>query len=328
MTETRTKNYDAFTSTRGLKIELPKWSTDRVGATWTPGGYGSTDLPSGVFLPVSPYGGPPYLKRIMFNTDSLLDLPDDPSSEILDHVEDFWSKEQAFRDLRVTYKRGIILYGPPGSGKSATIYRLASMLVQYNAVMIMAKSAGHAQLGIELVKALEPKRKIVVILEDIDGMIRHGGDEELTHLLDGGTDVDSVLFLATTNYPERIPPRILNRPSRFDVRIRISMPSAPARRAYINHLVSSNLLVDIDEMVDATAGLSIASIKEVIILTQIFGDSITDAIAKLSALIIPDDAEAEEEEEADMEEENDDMEDRVEHSREYSAECEVVKTEE
>jgi SpoVK/Ycf46/Vps4 family AAA+-type ATPase len=324
MTETRTKNYDAFTSTRGLKIESPKWSTDRTGANWTPGGYGATDLPSGVFLPVSPYGGAPYLKRITFNTDSLLDLPDDPSSEILDHVEDFWSKEQAFRDLKVTYKRGIILYGPPGSGKSATIYRLASMLVQYNAVMIMAKHAGQAQLGIELVKALEPNRKIVVILEDIDGMIKYGGDEELTHLLDGGTDVDSVLFLATTNYPERIPPRILNRPSRFDVRIRISMPSGPARRAYINHLVSSNLLVDIDEMVDATAGLSIASIKEVIILTQIFGDSITDAIAKLSALIIPDDAE----EEDDMEEENDDMEDRVEHSREYSAECEVVKTEE
>ena len=275
------KSLSPYRYEQPLKLSTPEWSTDHNGANWNPGGYGNKVLPAGVYDYQTPWMQPPYLRRVGFVGDSMVDLPDDPTSEVLAHIKDFWSKEPAFRELGITFKRGIILYGPPGGGKTATIFRLAKELESQNAVMLVAQSAQEATAAIEMVKVLEPKRKIVVVLEDLDGIVNRYGDEALTHLLDGGTDVDSVLFLATTNYPERLPNRILNRPSRFDVRMRIGMPSTEARRVYIEHVVKGNLLVEIDELVEKTAGLGIAAIKEVIILTQIFEHTVDEAVDKV-----------------------------------------------
>lgn len=276
-----TKNFSTYEYEQSLQLEAPQWSADRDAVKWAPGGHGYKTLPSGIYVLVTPWGEPPYLKRIKFSTDSLVELPDDESTNIVEHIKEFWAKREAFKELNVTYKRGIVLYGPPGSGKSATIYRLGSMLEEHDTIMLMCQDPSRTKLALELVKTLEPDRKIVVVFEDIDGIIRRYGDEELTHLLDGGTDVNNVLFLATTNYPHTIPDRILNRPSRFDMLIKIDMPSAEARRVYIKHILSNNLLLNIEEYVEKTDGLSVAQIKEVIIQTQIFDKSIEDAVSKV-----------------------------------------------
>lgn len=281
------KSLSSYVYDKPLPTKPPQWATDRDAVTWRKGGFSAEKLPAGVYKPVSPYDGPSFLYRVKFSGDKLLALPDDPSSDILEHITDFWGKEEAFRELGVTYKRGIILYGPPGSGKSVTIFRLATMLEEHDAIMIMAQSAHSAHEGIEIVKSLEPNRKIVVIFEDIDGIINRYGDESMTHLLDGDIDVDNVLFIATTNYPRNIPPRLFNRPSRFDMRIKIGMPTEAARRFYIENIVS-NLLVDIDELVSKTDGLSIAEIKEVIILVQVFENNIDEAISKMSPTLLGD----------------------------------------
>lgn len=292
------KSLSVYQYKKPLQTAAPRWSTDPNALMWSVGGHSADELPAGTYSVQTPWDSPAYLLRGQFSGDKLINLSKDPSTVVLAHILDFWNKEAAFKELGVTYKRGILLYGPPGSGKSVTIYRLAEKLEEYNAVMILAQSSGEAKTGINIVKRLEPTRKIVVVFEDIDGIINRYGDESMTHLLDGETDVSNVLFLATTNYPERLPERLLNRPSRFDVVMRIGMPSEQTRRQYIKKVVT-NLLVDIDALVEATKGLSIAQIKEAIILIQIFDHTIEQAIEKLTMRRLYDDDDEEEYEERD-----------------------------
>lgn len=278
--EETTKAYEEYRYTNPLPLIAPQWGSNQSGTSWRLGNYSYPKIPSGIYEPEMDYNGNFWLERIQFSTDELLDLPDDPSTIVLNHILDFWAKRQAFIDLNITFKRGIILYGPPGSGKSTTIYRLATVLEAQDAIMIVSKSPHMAEKAIATVKKLEPNRKIIIVFEDLDGVIRRYGDESLTQLLDGGSDVNNVLFLATTNYPDSIPARVINRPSRFDVVIEIGMPSEAARRYYIKAMVP-NILEDLETLVFATEDLTLAEIKEIIILTQIFDYTITEAVNKL-----------------------------------------------
>lgn len=194
-------------------------------------------LPSGQYMiEVSQQRGL-YFNRTKVNLDGLIDLPDDSSQKVLDQIKHFWNNRAKYDSMNVLHKRGFLLWGPPGSGKTTTVQQVSKMIVDKGGISVYVKDPETAAKGLEVLRRIEPKRPVVVMMEDIDAMMGNRSHDEghLLALLDGELQIDNVVFIATTNYPERLPPRLVNRPSRFDVVQKIDMPSDEARKVYLKH---------------------------------------------------------------------------------------------
>jgi SpoVK/Ycf46/Vps4 family AAA+-type ATPase len=89
---------------------------------------------------------------------------------------------------------------------------------------------------------------LVVILEDIDSIAGESRSQtsRLLNILDGVKQIENVVYIATTNYPEKLEERITNRPSRFDRRYRVELPNEEIREAYIKHKLNDEDLAQIN----------------------------------------------------------------------------------
>jgi hypothetical protein len=117
------------------------------------------------------------------------------------------------------------------------------------------------------VRQIEPDRNLIVVLEDLDEIIEAWGEKQILSLLDGEGQVNNVVYLATTNYPDRLGARIVNRPSRFDERIYVGMPSTAARLAYLQRIGGEKFGLSTAETTkwcEDTDGFSIAHLRELI----------------------------------------------------------------
>lgn len=228
-----------------------------------------------------------YFSERDINLDNLLVLPDSNSEKVISHIEDFWKNEDAFREYGFLWKRGIMLWGPPGSGKTSTVQQLSKQIVDMGGVTVYCVNPSLTAQGLDIFRRIEPERPLIVIFEDIDAIVQEWGESDILAMLDGELQVDNVVFVATTNYPERLDKRFINRPSRFDEIIKVPMPSAEARRYYLEHKNPRlrNSEFEIEQWVEATEGFSIAHLKEVIISIECFNKSFEETIFKLKKMM-------------------------------------------
>lgn len=192
-------------------------------------------------------------------TDDLIELPDPTCAQVLTGIEKFWTMESRYREHGMLYKRGILLYGPPGGGKTATLILLGRRLIARGGLVIMFN--GYVDDGLALLREVEPQRRIVCIMEELDNIVDSWEDEVLS-LLDGETQVDGVVYVATTNHIDKLPATITNRPSRFDELIYVGMPSAQSREVYLRKVIKGLSEKQIAQWVKDTDGFSVAHLKE------------------------------------------------------------------
>jgi SpoVK/Ycf46/Vps4 family AAA+-type ATPase len=233
-----------------------------------------------------------YLVKKELNLDELINLPNPDGTKVLEGIRTFWDRKEKFKEYGYSYKRGILLYGVPGGGKTSIINLLCKELVDKMQGVVLTISS-EEDLGLyknfmaEIYRVIEPNRPIITIIEDIDGLCQHKETEtKLLNVLDGIEQLENVVYLATTNYTERLSERILNRPNRFDMRIEVKSPNEECRRIYLQHKLKEDDLknIDLEEWVAKTDGMTMAHLGEVIKSVLILGNTFEDTIKNLHDL--------------------------------------------
>lgn len=226
--------------------------------------------------------------------EDLYILPDDNYISILNDIQTFWKSKPIYKKYNYVYKRGILLYGKPGCGKTSLINLLAKDLIDnYNGIIINIKDDTdlyHFDEVIYTLREIEPNLKIIVILEDIDNFLDDKDKElqtKLLNILDGNMQCNNIVILATTNYPEQLEERISNRPSRFDHAYEITLPNDKIRKFYIETKLSKEDLktIDINKWIKNTNEFTIDHLKELILSVFVLGYDFNISLERIKTML-------------------------------------------
>lgn len=256
-------------------------------------------LPAGIYELMLGAFGRQLWRKTTIVTDKLIPLKNSVAEKTIKEIDQFLTPEvrNMFKDYQLMYRRGLLMYGAPGTGKTSTIVEVARNFVEkQKGIVIMNPRPDLVPLFLGNLRSVEPDRTVLVVWEELED---HLGRYEtnILSMLDGESSVDNVIYLATTNYIDQIPGRIKNRPSRFARRIEIGPPTLEVRETFLNNkiLEKHKSLVNIKKLAQDTEGFTIDHLKDLIVSVFCFGQKTDDAVQTMKDMIKADDDESEDE---------------------------------
>lgn len=252
-------------------------------------------LPDGVFQPTSttvgtvPAGiyqadennGQIVMQRKDQNIGDLIVFEDSMTDVIINEFNKFWLLRDKYEEMGEIHKRGYLLHGPPGGGKTSLIEIIKSKFVAEGNLVI---EFNHYTMGLmQLIKSIEPDRKVMVTIEDIDAWTKGSNESVILNFLDGDQDFNNIVVLATTNYIEQLPDRIVNRPSRFDRVEFVGFPTAEERKVYLEKK-SKFINGEMPVWVETTENWTFAHIKELLLATEVYEIPFEDTVARINKM--------------------------------------------
>ncbi|MFA5261716.1 MAG: AAA family ATPase [Candidatus Omnitrophota bacterium] len=226
-------------------------------------------------------------ERIVFvgkdiKNDKIIRFNGDLTDNLLNEIDDFWKKENVFKECGFLHKRGYLLYGSAGTGKSSIVWQVSQALIDKGGVVFTCDNPRFFFQGLKDFRRVEPKRPIVCVFEDIDAIIKKYGDMEILSILDGDNQVNGVINIATTNYPEVLDKRINNRARRFDRVYKIEFPDDAVREAFLKEKLTKKH--NVKEWMKKTEDLSFAALAETVVSVVCLGNDLDDTIKTLRDL--------------------------------------------
>ena len=207
----------------------------------------------------------------------------DEAEENLQEIVDYLENPAKYREIGASMPKGVLLVGPPGTGKTMLAKAVAgeanvpffSMSGSEFVEMFVGMGASKVR---DLFRQAKEKAPCIVFIDEIDaiGQKRSGGqyggnderEQTLNQLLtemDGFDGSSGVIILAATNRPESLDPA-LTRPGRFDRRVPVELPDLKGREAILKvHAKKIKVADDVDflqvaRMASGASGAELANI--------------------------------------------------------------------
>ena len=208
---------------------------------------------------------------------------EDEAKELLSEIVDFLHDPEKYRQIGASMPKGILLVGPPGTGKTMLAKAVAGesqvpfFSISGSEFVEMFVGMGASKVR-DLFSQAKEKAPCIVFIDEIDaiGQKRSGGqyggnderEQTLNQLLtemDGFDDNSGVIILAATNRPESLDPA-LTRPGRFDRRVPVELPDLKGREEILKvHAKKIKLAENVDfgtvaRMASGASGAELANI--------------------------------------------------------------------
>lgn len=237
-------------------------------------------LEPGVYNITQSQDGFVLLSPVSTTTDDLIELPTFISQEIIKEINKFWSPttKERYHKYGMLYKRGILLYGKQGTGKTSIIATVMENHVKQGCIVFFCPDPALLQEVSKAVREIEGDRPFLVIYEELDKLLNYNEGGFLS-ILDGENQIENIVYIATTNYLNVIPPRIKNRPSRFATVIEVGVPDEKTRETFLSTKVKED--IDLGLWVKITDGMTIDQIKDLIISVYCIDVPLKDAVEKI-----------------------------------------------
>lgn len=169
----------------------------------------------------------PYTKD---HTWEELFLPQDIKDQVKGLVENFLASKDFYTENRIPWKRGILLYGKPGNGKTSIIRTIISM---YNFKPVTIAPGANDDGVREAFAYAEDQSPALLFFEDLDSLLEKIDISFFLNSLDGISAKNGLLVVATANDVKKLKSNITDRPSRFDRKFEIPLPNQEMAYIYL-----------------------------------------------------------------------------------------------
>ena len=151
-----------------------------------------------------------YFTKDKIELNKLYRLPNTATDLILDDISKFWTLEDTYKKYHRVFRRNYLLYSAPGTGKTSLINLMCEELINiYDGLVFSLSTEEQVEAfpdAVRRIRKIEPDRKIIGIIEDIDGFTQASNrlNTLLLNILDGNLKLSGLVTIATTSFSPKV----------------------------------------------------------------------------------------------------------------------------